>query len=360
MKNPYKMVTKTGEPLPENLRFRGRQSPAIAASGEFNAYDKKDLMKSIAAMIEASRQGDIRRPTTEEKRAVSRDRRQALQQAFNDDSGQHFKALGEVLAEDIYETTEREGFTRKLFSFREIEQGGVARVRFRNKEVVAFIATTASNISPVFVRSNFIYLPLFYVGSNILIEERDIGLSTGDVLEEKYQEGLEAIMVQEDRLWKTFADSAATVVNTLTYFTTFTPGVFSQIRSQVTGWGIPAAYTLLAYDLWDDIIGTVGFSDWFDPVTMHELVLEGQLGTMLGTTLLTDAFRLPEQKVLEAGEIYVVGPPENHGVIQQLGDLNANPINTYDQGAPNRGWYIFEMLAMMLVNAKSVAGGKRS
>lgn len=363
-KNPYspKFVTKQSEPLAENLRFSGQGNAAIAASGEMNASSKKDLMSQIGQLITAYSRGDVRRNVTAmaDKRAVSKERKMALVQAIADTSGQMWQALGEVIAEDIYETTGREGFVRKLMAFKELEQGEVARARFRTKDVVAFTAASASEITPIFVRNNYHYLPEFYIGDNILIEERDIHQSTGDILEEKYQEGLEAIMTQEDRLWKRMADQSATIANTLTYFTTFTPMHFTQIKSQVTGWGIPTAYCILAYDLWDDMIGTPGFSDWFDPVTQHELILEGELGSMLGLSLLTDAFRLPELKVLEPGELYIVGAPETHGAIQQRGDLSSNPINQYNEGKPTRGWYIFEMLAMLLINVKSVAAGKRS
>lgn len=364
-KNPYapKFLTKQGEPLPGNLRFRGHGEPAIASSGSMNASNKKDLMSQIGQLITAYSRGDIQRSravAVAEKREIAKERKAALVQAIADTSGEAWRALGEVIAEDIYETTGREGFVRKLMAFKELEQGEVARVRFRTKDVTAFTAASASEITPIYVRNNFHYLPEFYIGDNILIEERDIHQSTGDILEEKYQEGLEAVMTQEDRLWKKMADQASTIGNTLTYFTTFTPMHFTQIKSQVTGWGIPGAYCIMAYDLWDDMIGTPGFSDWFDPIHQHELILEGELGSMLGLSLLTDAFRLPELKVLEQGEIYIVGAPETHGAIQQRGDLSSNPINTYNEGKPARGWYIFEMIAMMLVNTKSVAAGKRS
>ena len=364
-KNPYapKFVTRQGEPLAENLRFRGQSQPAIASTGTMNASNKKDLMSQIGQLITAYSRGDVQRnrvTAIADKREIAKERRAALAQAIADTSGKSWAALGEVIAEDIYETTGREGFVRKLMAFKELEQGEIARVRFRQKEITAFTAASASEITPIYVRNNFHYLPEFYLGDNILIEERDIHQSTGDILEEKYQEGLEAIMTQEDRLWKRMADTAASVSNTVTYFTTFTPMHFTQIKSQVTGWGIPGAYCILAYDLWDDMIGTPGFSDWFDPVHQHELILEGELGTMLGLSLLTDAFRLPELKVLEQGEIYVVGAPETHGALQQRGDLSSNPINTYNEGKPARGWYIFEMLCMALVNSKSVSAGKRS
>jgi len=361
--NPYssRFKTKAGGPLPENLRFRGQQGRAIASSGEINASDKKDLMSQIGRLIDSYRQGDIvREDGREAKRKVAAERRQILQQAVADTTGQDWNALGQAIVEDISETTSREGFARNLLGFKELEQGEVARVRFRMRDVVAFIAASVSEIAPTIVRNNFITLPEFYISGNIMVEERDIQQSTGDILDEKYQEGLEAIMVQEDRLWKRFADQASVINNTITYFTTFTPGNFSQIRTQVSRWGLPVAQCLMAYDLWDDIIGTTGFSEWFDPIHMHELILEGILGSMLGVQLRTDAFRLPEMKVLDPGDLYMVATPETHGVLQQRGDLSANPVNSYHKNKPERGWYIFEMVASSIINAKSVAAGKRS
>jgi len=359
--NPYSPTFKTrdGEPLPENLRFRGQNTPAIASNGSFNASSNKDLMVQIGNLITAHASGDIRRGySPEEARLIAQERRNIVQAARQDP--ELWASIGAVMTEDISETTFREGFLRKFMVFNDLGQGDIARARFKTKDVIALIATTPTEVTPTYVRNNWKFLPEIYIGDRILIEERDIGQSTGDILEEKYQEGLEAIMVGEDRLWKTMADTAAAIYNTITYFTTFTPAIFSQIRSQVTGWGIPGAYCLLAYDLWDDIIGTTGFSDWFSPVEKHELVLEGQLGVMLNLQLLTDAFRLPELKVLNPGDVYIVGAPETHGVLMQRGDMSANPITSYDKGKPERGWYIFEIIAMSIIGAKSVSAGKRS
>jgi len=363
--NPYtpkrRFVTAHGDPLPDNLRFRGQQSRAIAANGDINASSTADIMGQIGRLMASYQSGDIvQAHPMEERKALADARRQVLAEAYEDSTGETWKAIGQAIAEDISETADREGFMRRLSVFEELQQGQDAKVRFKTKDVVAVMATTASEVTPTFIRNNVQNLPEIYIGDNVLVEERDIGQSTGDILEESYQDGLEAIMVQEDRLWKQMADEASAVYNTVTYFSTFTPLHFSQIRSQVTGWGIPGAYCILAYDLWDDIIGTTGFSDWFSPVEKHELVLEGNLGMMLGLQLITDAFRLPELKVLDTGDIYVVGTPETHAALRQRGDISANPITKYEDAAPLRGWYIFEIIAFMIVGAKSVAVGRRS
>jgi len=247
--NPYsrQFATKDGAPLPENLRFKGHQSAAIASNGEINASSKKDLMGQIGNLITSYTAGDVRRVTAETKRMVAKERREVLREAIADSSGQMWKALGEVITEDIFETTGREGFCRKLMAFKELEQGDIARVRFRTKDVVAYTAASASEITPIIVRNNWHYLPEFYLGNKILVEERDIHQSTGDILEEKYQEGLEAIMTAEDRLWKRMADEASSITNTLTYFTTFTPGIF--FPNQISGNQLGYSCFLLCYCL---------------------------------------------------------------------------------------------------------------
>lgn len=352
--NPY--VTRNGEPLPDFLKFRGQSQPAIASSGIVNASSKKDLMVQIGNLITAATQGDI--VPTATKSEIAAQRRDCLVQAST--NRKKWDVIGEAMSEDIQETVEREGFVRAFMNCSDLAQGDIARVRYKRKNVTAVTAAAKNSVTPSIVRNEYVYIPEFYVDTRILMEERDIHQTSSDVLDEKYNDGLEAIMVAEDKLWKAMADTACTIENDLTYFTTFTPLHLTQIRSQVTSHKLPAAHCLLAYDLWDDIIGTSGFSDWFSPIEQHELILEGKLGTMLSMNMMTDAFRVPELKVLNAGDIYVISTPETHGAFMQRGDLSSNPIDGYGQGTPERGWYIFEMVAMQIINARSVAAGRRT
>lgn len=41
----------------------------------------------------------------------------------------------------------------------------------------------------------------------------------------------------------------------------------------------------------------------WDPVTRHELILEGSLGRLLGVSLHTDGLRYPTLQVLQPGEV---------------------------------------------------------
>jgi len=360
--NPFakrRFVTANGEPMAA-LRFKGHQSRAINDAGEFNASDKKDLVHQIDRLITAYMQGDIRSEVTPSSRDTADARKQALAEAVADKTGNSFQVLGEVLADEIAETTNREGFARKFCQFKELAQGETGRIRIRNKSVMAWVATGPSAVTPSIVRGIYIYPPEFHVSAQILIDERDIGQSSGDMLEDAYVDGLENIMKVEDQTWKMAADNAATNSNTMQYFTSLTPTIFSGIRSQVARWGIPVTGVLMAQDIWDDIIGNSDFMSFFDPVTKHDLVLDGFLGVLMGADLITDAFRVPELKVLEAGEIYAIGSPQTHGTIMQRGGLGSNPIDQYNMGQPFRGWFLSEMISLTIGNSKSVAKGQRS
>jgi hypothetical protein len=166
-------------------------------------------------------------------------------------------------------------------------------------------------------------------------------------------------MVREDNTWRSLINAAAGASNDLFLFNTFTPTVFSTMRTQIARWGIPVTGAIIAFDLWDDIIADTEFSTWFDPVSKHEIVLEGSLGSILGVNLITDAFRHDTLKVLEPGEVYFVGAPQTLGGITQRKELATESINKYNQGKPERGWFMETIEGMSVVNSRAVTRGNR-
>ena len=166
-------------------------------------------------------------------------------------------------------------------------------------------------------------------------------------------------MVREDNIWRDLVNAAAGASNDLFLFNTFTPTVFSTMRTQIARWGIPVTGAVIAFDLWDDIIADTEFSTWFDPVSKHEIVLEGSLGSILGVNLITDAFRHDTLQVLQPGEVYFVGAPQTLGGITQRKELATESINKYNQGKPERGWFMETIEGMSIVNSRAVTRGNR-
>lgn len=352
--NPYRKTTKsTFEP--GFTKLPGQSNPAVNRQGEINASSNQDLLGQIGAILDqnnaAVQSGD--RITT------NRDRSEALVEAMADKQGNSMQVLGEALAAEIQETTDREGFARRLLQYNEVGQGEVNEVVVKKKNVVGFTATSPSAVNAVEIRQRRILPPEFHLSGYILIDTLELGRSSQDLLEEKYEEGLEAIMVQEDRLWKTIADEASTVRNTFQTFSTFTPAVFARLLNQVSQWGIPPTSCLFSSSLWQDIIANNDFSGVLDPVTKWELLQEGYLGAMYGVSMLTDNFRQENLKVLDTGEIYIAGAPINHGVLTVRGNIEATPIDKYADGEPKRGWFMDQITSLTMANALSVAKGKK-
>jgi len=354
--NPYRRVVE--HKAKGNVVLPGQSSPLFNKTGEINASSTADLMAQIGKALQAP-QSVVTQATPQELDQRRQERRQVLAEAMNDQTGRAMQILGEALAAEIYETTNREGFSRRILQYREIGQGENNEVYLKQKDVIGFLATSPSTVMASEIRQRRLLPPEFHVNGYILIDTAEIARTSSDLLEEKYEQGLEAIMVQEDRLWKRMADGAAIIRNTLQNFGTFTPSVFARIIEQVSRWGIPATSCLFASNLWQDVIANGDFAGVVDPVTKWELLQEGYLGSMYGVTIFTDNFRQANLKVLEPGEVYVCGAPINLGVLSLRGAMTAEPINRFAEGEAKKGWFIDEIISLVLGNAMAVAKGQK-
>jgi hypothetical protein len=264
------------------------------------------------------------------------------------------------MALQLQEQRNREGFMRRICVGQTLKQGEIARVSMTAWDSVAVIATSAVNVGFQVIRNKIFMPDEFEVNTNLRVEQLQIEQVSGDILEEIYTQGLDAVMVLEDRLWKKSADLTVGVVNPLQYISgQLSPGMLARIRNGVTDWNLPATTAILSNDFWADIIGSADFGQFLDPVNKYDLVLNGYLGTLAGLNLLTDAFRQPNQKVLNRGELYVIGTPENHAAYTDRGGIRATPTSGADQGNTTRGWLLSEMLSFILANPRSVSKGQR-
>jgi len=329
---------------------RGKGERLFGRNGEINASDKKELIQKIAALVtgsqDESKTGSERlfeRRTTDEYAAIQARREEAVRIARTDRSGQGFMVLGEVLGEEVYETLGREGFSRNCLMVRDLGDKEVGRIRVRKKDVVAQISTTNINTTRVMVRQYWVYPGEYYLTGYASMEEKEIAQAGSELLDDKYQDLLEQIMVQEDAHIKGQWDDTVGTFNPLLTFNTFTPLFFSQGKINVDHWGIPCTRCVMAWDLWNDIAAEPEFANWFDPVTKHELILEGKLGSLMDVQIITDAFRYDTLRVLDDGEIYFLGPQIAVGTITQRRPLQAEPTNRYNFGQPERGWFMFQI-----------------
>lgn len=352
-------TTKFKQPIvASELRF-DKGSRAIGGNGELNASSVSDLLKQTAKLMEvASTQGVITEAAaTESQKAAAR--RESIIAAFAGEEA-HIQ-LGEVLADELYQAANREGFMRRFFARQELSQGQIPRVKMRLKNVVAVVAGSPSKVQTQIVRDNTLYPSEFYVTANPFVEKREIDQSTGDVLEEKYIEALESIMVAEDRLAYKMWQATVGVANYRTQVAgNLNPTTLAALRNQVARWNIPAANWLIANDVWNDIIGDSGFQQLIDPVSKHELLLTGQLGTILGMSIYSDGFRHPQHRVLSAGDMIVLGAQVNLGTYTDRGGIESEPQSQSVTGVPGKGWFLTESLSLVVGNARAVAVANRA
>lgn len=366
MANPYKgarMVLASGDPI-EELRFgKSNQRQLDGKSGEFNAYDKKDLVNSITNLMNAVASGEVVEASGQNQLSeieAGDARREVLASALNDESGQEWAALGSGLARQINEEASRQGFMRRISQGQTLRQGEVPRVPMPSHDSIAIVATSASSVGYQTIRQRVFTPDEFEIQANVRVENLDIEQVNGDLLEHAYNDGLQAIMVAEDRLWKDAADKTVGVVNDLEYIAgELTTRNLGNLRQAVARWNLPVSTAIISNDYWADIIGSNDFATFLDPITKYDLALNGQIGTLVGMQLLTDAFRQPNQKVLGSGEIYVVGSPENHAAYSTRGGIRSTPTSGANHGNSTRGWFMTEPFSFVLANSRSVAKGKR-
>lgn len=328
----------------------------LSESGEINAVNKKDLQEAVIALQKAVQGGEYRQVLT----ASNEERKEQLvTAAINDKDGPAWKALGEVIGDEVAETMGREGFAHKTLITKPLKKGEIGRIRIRKKDVLAFFATRNPEVIASQVRQHYVYPPEYYLQGRILVEEAEIEQSSGDLLQDKYIDGMEAIARQRDLVWKRLVDASATTYNDSFLFNTLTPTVFASMSNQVMRWGIPVHMCLLSFDLWPDILADTEFSEWFDPVSKHAIVMDGYLGRIMGTEIHTDGFRYETLKVLEPGEVYFLGAPSNLGAITMRKQLSVAPINLHLLGRPDRGWYLLQIEGMSIVNPRAVVKGRK-
>lgn len=342
-----------------DLRFAGSRERAVGNNGELNASSKKDLLQNQLKLLAATASGAV---LTEEDAIVRKQEqakhRQLVHAAFNSQAA-HVE-LGEVLATNLYQAGNRRGFCRKFLARQELVMGQYPMAKLRKKDVTAIYATSPTKTEAQIIRDKFFSPPEVILEARPFIEQREINTSTGDVLEEKYMESLEGIMVGEDRLWKTAADQLVGVDNDQQIISgTLTPLGLMEVRNQTSRWNLPVPHLLMASDLYTDIVGDSSFIQAIEPVARHELIMTGELAVLYGMAITSDAYRHPEHRVLAQGEFYAISDPTTHGQYTDRGGIDTEILTGATEKMAGRGWWMFESFSLVIANSRSISKGIR-
>lgn len=348
-------------PLPEFRRdaaLRGER--VVAGNGEFNASSKRDLIDQILTLAAAAEQGKV--VSSQRATAAETLTRQAeLASAYDDKSTAAWAELGAAMAGEVSEMADREGFMRQMLYKFPTSQGNIIRFRVRRKQVIAIVATSPTHMRPRWLREKYLMPREFEIKSNTRIENMEMITGPGDLLEEKFFEIQEAFMVEEDRIFRRALEATVGVQNDLQYLAGgLTPSTLAVMQNQITRWGLPAQTVLMANDVMTDIIGSSQFASWFDPVSQAEIVMTGNIGQLMNMKIMTDFYREPILKVMDAGDIYIMSSPDMTGTFTDRGPVTSVEVNSYPDGVNARGWFFTEVLSLTLHNARAVVKGKRT
>lgn len=342
-----------------DFRLGKNSERAVGANGELNASSKKDLWNQVLAFTAAASSGQVITASEAEKRENLAKRNRELLAAAGNDKRAH-QVLGEKMAESLYITGNREGFARMLLTKVTVEQGSVPRFPVRLKNVTAMVSTSPTKIQPQIVRDKWLTPPEIQLIARPFVPENEINQSQGDVLAEKFVEAQEALMVTEDRLVIGMANRYVGLDNDLSILAgQLTPYTLMQVANNVSRWGLKTPYCLMASDFLQDFVGNSEFYSAMDPVARHELLLTGQIAVAYGMTVISDAYRHPEHKVLNRGEFFVFADALNLGAYSDRGAIKSDPISILEEKIAGRGWVMTETWASALTGGRAVAKGIR-
>jgi hypothetical protein len=345
------------------LNREGSREKLVGAGGNINASSNADLLKGIGQLITAMSRGEVM--NLEEAQSVTasdsitpEQSRQAVLAAYESPKySRPWAEIGQSIGTELYETARREGLMRRALMRADVVQGSIPRIPFAYKTSFAYQATSASQIQPTLVRNKYLLPPEFYIESHLWVEEREIYQSPGDILEEKLMEGQEAIMTKEDVIMVNLLQAQVGASNpSLTIVGGFTPQNLGLMRGQLLQWNLPTTTLFFASNVLNSITTNTTFGTFYDPVSQYEVVQTGYIGRILGIQLITDAYRVPQQKVLNQGDIYLLTSPEFLGAYTDRGPVKAEEVNASSagHGVPARGWHIVETMSMTVANSRGV------
>lgn len=343
------------------INRRGSNEKLVGRGGEINASSRNDLLKAIHQLLASMEDGTVMSKSDEQAISVQASNQQVVA-AYSDPDPRQWKALGQAIGTELYETANREGIMRRVLMRADVTQGSIPRIPFAFKTTFAYQATSPAAIQPILVRNKYLLPPEFYIEGHIWIEEREIYQSPADILEEKLLEAQEAVMTREDVVLKKLLDAHVGLSNTpLTITGGLTPQNLGLMRSELLAYNLPDTMLLFASDVLTDITTNTTFGTYYDPVTQYEVVQTGYIGQLLGMTMVTDAYRVPQQKVLNAGDIYLLTRPEYLGAYTDRGPVVANEVNASasGHGVPARGWHLYETMSMTVANSRGVVYATR-
>jgi hypothetical protein len=340
----------------KEANWGGSKEKIVGNNGDINAGSRAELGKRQLELSQLIQSGDV---FTDMSHVHSPEEEPInIEEAFHDADA--WAECGTGLADELNERMQREGFMRSVLNRGDVAEGSIVRIRVRTPNVNAIVSRGVGVVYPQYVRDKFMNVDEYTISANLRVEELDIHQGSGDILEDKFYEAQEKIMVTEDRILLSQLRMADGIYNSPIYFVgNYTPTILRAMIQNISEWALPTQPVLIAQDVMSDFLVGTEFSTWYDPISKYEIVQTGRLGSVLGQQLMTDGFREESLRVVDPGEVFVMTTPSFLGTYTDRGPVQSEPQNQYNDGVAAKGWFLKEHVSITLANAKGVARAKR-
>jgi hypothetical protein len=327
--------------------------------GEIEASSKGDALKQISEVLSALASGEniVTAAEAEDAVVASAERKEVLAAMLADKTGETTRKVGIEMAGTINTNLDRMGFARQLMTYQPLEQGQRPEVYVQDRNVTAAVMTGPTQAQLQIVRDPVVFPPEVDIVSRLYIEGRVVNTSREDILQRKFNEGLQNILVQEDKMFKTAVDTLAeqTGQTSLHVGAGVTPSLFESGMTMITDWNMSLAAVLFSNSMFANFVTSRDFENIIEPVTRLELLRTGRIGTWYGAAVMTDGTREPTQKVLDAGDIYFFSTPDFVGEYTDRGGVQSAPLSAAETGINGAGWHLMEYMSQAVVNHRAVA-----
>ncbi len=330
----------------------GSSQPMFDGNGQINASSTQSLMQALGRIQATKTRVAFVDPSQKAAQTAM------LKAAFADPTGSQVQKIGDTVSKTIMETMRRHNFTRRCL-VEDVPDGIQPTIRVSVMDVQAQVVIDKETVRTQDVRGYFFQPPEFELATYITLTNKDLAQIGPDLLDEKFNDGLVAIWTQEDRLTRQMFLGTQGLYNTPFGFSSFTPAVLAAMKNRVEAWGLTATTLLISYDIWNDIASNPDWQQFFSPLEKHDLALEGRLGRLMGLEIVTDGYIYDNLRVLNPGEVFVLGAPNTLGKVLQRKALEATAIDRRVVGESTRGWFLEQIQAMAVVNPRAVGYGSR-
>jgi hypothetical protein len=334
--------------------IRPGSGPVFNDKGEINAYDKRDALMQVRAIVDAMIGGQTlptfqrhaKTLTAEQRREYVETVKEALQ------TPEGMALVGQELQNPIREVLDYEGFSRKVFAPREVGPGEIPRYD-RDLYPVAWVVGYDGITPESMPVGRYFYPPEWSVTANIMLHIQDIYQMQYDAIARAQDRAKQAVQYQEDRSGVNLLDTASTVVNDVVYTSTFDWSALIELKWQIEKNRIPCSKFLINLSETRDILKYINYQH-FDPVTMREIILAGYLGQIAGVQLVASAGNGIFEPV-PRGTVYAVSDPQYLGGMPIRVPLQAEPTNKFMLGEAKKGWFLFEVISQIVLNPRGAA-----